>query len=186
MALIDRVRERTGSDLSDAELGAMLTGIVAELDVRLGPAGPVTIELGDPTDPHSRFYRTLRLTAAIGTGAVTIVEVSPGNSGVASEVTLSAGDYRVIHGGRTLQRLTTGPHGAEFWAPLVRVTYTPAGVPQSSRDEAAIKLMLIDLSARGAIKSERAGDYQVTLGDTEAEREKVFAGLTGPRGMVFA
>lgn len=34
MALIDRVKERTGSDLSDAELQAMIDGIAGEMDVR--------------------------------------------------------------------------------------------------------------------------------------------------------
>ena len=47
MALLDRVKERTGSDLSDSELSAMIDAIAADMDARFGPAGPITIEHGD-------------------------------------------------------------------------------------------------------------------------------------------
>jgi hypothetical protein len=49
MPLLDRVKERTGSDLSDAELQAMIDGIAAELDARLGPAGELD---GPARRPH--------------------------------------------------------------------------------------------------------------------------------------
>ena len=193
MALIDRVRERTGSDLSDAELQAMIDAIAAELDARLDPVGTVAVELGDPADPNSRFRHTLRLIRPIDAGqAVTIVESDPGNSGdEAAETVLAEGDYRVMHGGRTLQRLMSGPNGRAYWAPLVRVTYTPIGAAgdQAARDEATIKLVQIDLSYRGLLKSERAGDYQFTLsGDAVADRERIFEGLAAARGagMVMA
>ncbi|MEP9402042.1 hypothetical protein [Sphingomonas sp. VNH70] len=187
MALLDRVRERTGSDLSDTELLAMIAGIAGELDERLGPVGPITVDLGDPTDPQSGPHRTLRLNRPIGVGDVVVVEIAPGDSGAAGDaVTLSADDYRVLHGGRTLQRLSTGQHGRSHWSPIVRVTYTPAGPSQAARDEAIIRLMQIDLTSRGVLKSEKAGDYQASFGDTEAEREKVFVGLEARRGMVMA
>lgn len=75
MALLDRVKERTGSDLSDTELQAMIDGITAELDARLGPAGEVTVELGDLDNPWDRTMRTLRLARPIDvTQAVTVHE----------------------------------------------------------------------------------------------------------------
>jgi len=188
MALIDRVKERTGSDLSDTELQAMIDGITAEIEARFGPAGPITVEFGDLGDPNSRFRRTLRLVRPIDTAeALTIVEIDPGNSGLAaSEAELAADDYRVLHGGRTLQRLTGGANGRSYWAPLVRVTYTPIG-EQAAREEATIKLMQLDLSYRGGLKSERAGDYSFTLGgDIAAERERIFESLAQRRGMVMA
>lgn len=188
MPLLDRVKERSGSDLSDPELEAIILAIVADLDARLGPIGPVTIELGDPTDPESRFNKTLRLTPPIGAGAVAIVEMDPGNSGdPGAETLLAAGDYRILHGGRTIQRLTGGPNGRTYWAPLVRVTYTPDGVPQAARDEAVVKIAMIDLSYRGGMKSERAGDYQITLsGDPVADREAIITGLVPSNGMLLA
>lgn len=188
MALLDRVKVRAGTDLPDEELQAMIDGIIAELDMRFGPAGPITVELGDLDDPCSRSRRTLRLARPLDIGEdVTIVERDPGNSGlVEAEVTLATGDFAVLHGGRTLQRLTGGPNGRSYWAPLVTVIYTPIG-EQAARDEAVIKVMQLDLSYRGGLKSERAGDYQFTLaGDVSAEREKIFEGLAQRRGMVMA
>jgi hypothetical protein len=38
MALLDRVKERTGTDLSDTEITAMIAGIAAEIALLHGPA----------------------------------------------------------------------------------------------------------------------------------------------------
>ena len=188
MALLDRVKERSGSDLSDTELESIILAIGGELNERLGPIGPVTVELGEPGDPHSRFHHSLRVTPPIGTGDVTIVELDPGNSGdPAAETTLLQGDYRVLHDGRTIQRLTSGPNGRTYWAPMVRITYTPAGASQPARDEAIIKIAMIDLSYRGGMKSERAGDYSITLsGDPVADRETIITGLLPGGGLMLA
>lgn len=95
----------------------------------------------------------------------------------------------MLHGGRTLQRLTSGPNGAAYWAPMVRISYTPIGVT-GAIDEAVIKIMQLDLSYRGLIKSERAGDYQWQAANSPegytAEREAILASLQAPRGMVLA
>lgn len=188
MALIDRVRERTGSDLSDTELQAMIDGIVAELDARLGPAGEQTIVLGDPGDPLTRQRRLLKVSPPIDSAqAVTVTESDPGHSSDAgADTVLDASDFRILHGGRTLLRLIDGPNGREFWAPLVTLTFTPIG-EQAARDEAVIRIMQIDLTTRGGIKSERAGDYQVTLAeDAGKQREQIIEGLATRRGMVMA
>lgn len=188
MALLDRVKERTGSDLSDAELQAMIDGIAEELDARFGAAGAISVSLGDPADPASRFRRTHRLFRPIDISeTVEIVEIDPGNSGDATAaITLEAGDYAVLHGGRTLQRLTGGPNGRGYWAPMVRVTYTPTG-EAAAREEATIKLIQLDLSYRGGLSSEKAGDYSFTLsGNMSADREAIFEGLAARQSMVMA
>lgn len=188
MALIDRVKARTGSDLDDAELQAMIDAITAEIAARFGPSGEITVELGDPADPASRLARTLRLDRPMDLDAdVTIVESDPSDTGAAGDdVTLDPADWRALHGGRTLQRLTGGPNGRSCWAPLVSVTYTPVG-EAAARDEAVIKIMQIDLNYRGGLKSERAGDYQFTLSDDmAAERERILSSLAAQRGMVMA
>lgn len=190
MALIDRVKERTGTDLSDTELQDMIDAITGDLNARLGFLGETTIELGDPTDPVSRYMLTVRLTRPLDTALpVTVIEREPSNSGFAEdEITLSVNDYRVLHSGRTLQRLTTGDNGRDYWAPLVTITYTPLGNAgrQAARDEATIKIMMLDLSYRGGLKSEKAGDYSFTLsGDMAADREAIIESLTGRSGMVM-
>jgi hypothetical protein len=192
MPLLDRVKERTGSDLSDAELQAMIDGITAELDARLGPAGPITVELGDPTDPASRERRTLRLARpADTTQPITIVEHWLGDSNLAAnDLELADVDYRVLDGGRTLQRLIgQSVTGRMHWAPLVTVTYTPIG-DQAQRDELTIKLITLDLTYRGLVKLEQAGDYRwqgaLTPDSYATERESLFASLTPRTGMVMA
>lgn len=188
MALLDRVKERTGSDLSDGELSSMITAITEELDARFGAGGQTTVEIGDPTDPASRHNRTLRLIRPADTAqAITITERDPGNSGnLADETQLAADDFRVMHGGRTLQRLNGGTNPRDFWAPLVSVTYTPTAAA-AQREEVTIKLIQLDLSYRGGLRSEKAGDYAFTLsGDQTADREAILQTLEDRRGMVMA
>ena len=188
MSLLDRVKERTGSDLSDGELQAMIDAITAELAARFGPTGEQTVKIGDLDDPQSSSMRLLRVVWPIDTAqAITIVERNPGNSGVAGDrTTLEADDFEVVNDGRTLLRLTGGPNGARYWAPLVEVTYTPKA-NAAEREEVTIKLIQLDLSYRGGLKSERAGDYAFTLsGDIAADREAILQTLVDRRGMVMA
>lgn len=187
-ALLDRVRLRIETDLPDSELLDMIDAIAAELDARFGPSGAITVTLGDLLDPASRMNRTLRLTRAADTALpITVTEIAPGNTGNADDRTeLDPADFQLLHGGRTLQRLTGGPNGNPFWAPLVEVSYTPIGLA-AARDEVTIKLIQLDLSYRGALRSERAGDYQFTLsGDMAADREAILKTLDDRRGMVMA
>ncbi len=188
MALLDRIKLRVPTDLPDSELLAMIDAITAELDARFGAAGPITVELGDPLAPADRLATTLRLLRPADTAQpITITEIDPGNTGLAAhETELAGADFRVLHGGRTLQRLTGGPNARTHWAPLVRVEYTPIGLA-AARDEVTIKLIALDLSYRGALRSERAGDYQVTLsGDMAADREAILRTLQDRGGMVMA
>lgn len=187
-ALLDRVKLRLPTDLPDSELLAMIDAITAELDARFGVSGAIEVQLGDPTDPASRFNATLRLLRPADTALpITIKEIDPGNTGnAADETVLTVADFRVLHGGRTLQRLTGGPNARTHWAPLVSVLYTPIGLA-AARDEVTIKLLALDLSYRGALRSERAGDYQVTLsGDMAADRETILKTLQDRGGMVMA
>lgn len=187
-ALLDRVRLRAPTDLPDSELLAMIDAIAADLEARFGPAGETTVTIGDLNDPASRQMRNLRLIHPADTAQpITITELSPGNTGLAADETvLDPADFKVLHAGRTLQRLTGGPNSRQFWAPLVEVMYTPQGLA-AQRDEVTIKLIALDLSYRGALRSERAGDYQFTLsGDIAADREMILKTLEDRRGMVMA
>lgn len=191
MALIDRVKERTGTDLSDTELQSMIDAIAADLDARLGPTGEITVDLGDLDDPDARYLKTLKLSRPLDVAlTVTVVETDPADTGAAEdELTLAADDYRVLHSGRTLQRLNGGTNPRDYWAPLVSITYTPLGNAGTvaARDEATIKLVHLDLSYRGGLKSERAGDYQFTLGtDPASEREAIIDALATRPGIVMA
>ena len=188
MALLDRVKLRVPTDLPDSELQAMINDIALDLDERFGVTGAITVELGDPLNAADRLVTTLRLLRPADIGLpITITEIDPGNTGLPShEIELGGADFRVLHGGRTLQRLTGGPNARTHWAPLVRVEYTPIGLA-AARDEVTIKLIALDLSYRGALRSEKAGDYGFTLsGDMAKDREAILQTLEDRRGMVMA
>ena len=187
-ALLDRVKLRVPTDLPDSELLSMIGDIERDLDERFGVTGAITVELGDPLNPGDRLVTTLRLLRPADTAQpFTITEIDPGNTGLAEhETVLTAADFRVLHGGRTLQRLTGGPNARTHWAPLVRVLYTPTGLA-AARDEVTIKLIALDLSYRGALRSEKAGDYAFTIsGDMAKDREAILQTLEDRRGMVMA
>ncbi|MEL6485641.1 MAG: hypothetical protein AAFQ13_00660, partial [Pseudomonadota bacterium] len=150
--------------------------------------GETTVTIGDLSDPDTRYQRNLRLVLpADESQAITITERCPGNTGLPSDETdLAADDFRVLHSGRTLQRLLGGTNPRQFWAPIVEVTYTPRG-NAALREEATIKLIQLDLSYQGGMRSEKAGDYAITLsGDYAADREAILQGLENRRGMVMA
>lgn len=186
MTLIDRIRTRTGTDLPDDELQAMIAVLAAEIDSRFGAAWPITVDFGDPADPATAGLRSLHLQRpADSTQPITVIEIDPGNSAGANERELATDDFRLLHGGRTLQRLISGTHPAPRWAPMVRITYTAQG-STAARDEAVIRLIALDMqTGRGAVKSERAGDYSWTAA-SEAERAEaraaVFEWLAGSLG----
>ena len=185
MALLDRVKERIETDLSDGELQAMIDEAVAEIERRFGPNAQITVHLGeDRTLAADR--RFLTLARPLDTGqAATAVEIEPPGAGDAgARTTLDAADWRVLHGGRTIERLSDGPNGRRFWAPLVELTYTPVS-DALQRDEVAIQVAQLEIQARG-LDSERAGDWQAAYPDLAQKRETLIAGLAPRRGLGMA
>lgn len=185
MALLDRLKERIETDLSDTELRAMIDAVTEEIDSRFGANGERTVWLGDDRGvAGDRKFVTLR--RRIDTAqAITIVELDPPDSGDASaETTLAADDYRVLHGGRTIERLSGGTNGRTHWAPLVKVTYTPVS-DAKRREEVIIQVVQLEIRARG-VSSERAGDWQANYPELARAREELIAPLASRRGMVMA
>jgi hypothetical protein len=179
MALLDRVKERIETDLSDTELQSMIDEVTAEIERRFGAAAAITVHRGGGT-------ATIRLVRKLDTAeAVAVVEIEPANTGdAANRTALSADDYRVLHGGLTLERLIDGTNGRIFWAPLVEVTYTPVARAMQ-RDEIVIEVVQLQVQDRG-LTSERAGDWSATSRDTQAARERLIASLAPGGGMVLA
>lgn len=185
MALLDRVKERIETDMSDAELSLMITEIQAEIVRRHGAIAEETFQAEGDRDLWGQG-RLLTLVRPIDTAQpLAVVEVDAADE----ETTLAADDYRVLHGGRTLERLRTGTNGRREWQSLVRVTYTPES-DQAQRDEVTIKLVELDLSYRGLVKSERAGDYASAGAMSPAaytdERDALLQQLAPRRGLQVA
>lgn len=185
MALLDRVKARVETDLSDSELQAIIDANVAEIERRFGAIAEFSHIAEGDRDVLGQG-RLLTIPRPIDTGQpITVVETACDDS----ETTLDAGDYRVLHGGRSLERLRSGPNARDEWASLVTVTYTPVS-DQAERDEVTIALVQLDLSYRGLDKQESAGDYSragsVTADAYPAEREALLQRLAPRRGLMVA
>lgn len=179
MALLERLKERIESDLSDTELQAILDAAAAEIDRRFGPNGEITV-YRDGGGKHLGLLRPLD-----GGESATVVEIEPaGSADPSARTTLANDDYRILHRGRTLERLCGGSNSRSRWADQVEVTYTPVS-DQAQRDEVVVKVAAIDVQYQG-IKSERAGDWQVNYPDAAAERESHIMTLQPRPGLTMA
>jgi hypothetical protein len=164
VTLLERVKERVETDLSDPELQRMIDEALIEIIQRYGPHAdstkPITVLL------PGGFPSLFPLRPVDETNTVEIVE-SIGTT----ETTLASNDYRAWHGGRRLERLATGNNPAARWGDSVRITYTPAN-DGNQREEVAIKLVDLSLSYRGLIKGDRVGDTTESLTSESFVRER--------------
>ncbi len=149
----------------------MIDEITAEIVARFGAIGSIIVYLdGD------RKY--LSLTRPYGS-SITIVEILG-----TDETALSADDFRILDGGRTLERLSDGTNGRLLWEKLVKVTYTPLS-DDERREEVVIQVVQLGVEFRG-LKAEKSGDYSVTFADYKAERNVLIGSLTPRRGVVMS
>ncbi len=179
MAVLDRLKLRVETDLTDAELQLMIDAEVDEIEARFGVIASITVR----EEGRTHFVTVHR---PINT-AVTpvIVEISPANtSDSANRTTLSSDDYRITNGGHTIERMLDGTNGRDLWAPLVELTYTPIS-DQTRRDETVIKLVNLSITYNGLNKQESVGDYsrtgKATADAYDAERE-ILINRLAPRG----
>ncbi|KKM73944.1 hypothetical protein LCGC14_1405390 [marine sediment metagenome] len=177
MTILSRVLERTETDITDTELQSMIDEITAEIVGRFGLNASITVYLGGDREilRDRRFLTLIRPYAS----AMVITEIDG-----TTETVLSPDDFRILHRGRTLERLLEGTNGAEFWERLVQVVYTPLS-DAAEREEVTILLVTLGLEYRG-LKSEKAGDYTMTAKEYNDERGKQLDRLAPRSGMVLA
>ena len=187
--LLENIKARGGgSAFGDDAIQSLIDANTAEVVRRFGGDGEITIFIGDTDDAESRSRASLRLIRPADVEhPIAIVEIDPGDSADPSDrVTLADDDYRVIDSGRTLVRLFNGTNARRSWAPMTQIDYTPA-FDAAARNEAVTKLTLLDLSYRGGLKSERAGDYSFSLtGNIALDREQIFSSLNIARGFILS
>lgn len=178
MTTLSRVKERIETDLSDTELQAMIDEVVAEVELRYGVNAEITVFLdGDRDLAGDRKF--LSLVRPDGGGTITVTEIAG-----TTETLMSANDFRILNGGRTLERLADGDNGASVWERLVRVKYTPVD-DGKQRVETIILLVQLGIEYRG-LKSEKAGDWNAGFIDYIVEREALISRLTPRRGVLMA
>lgn len=164
MALLDRVRERVESDLSDDELLAMIAEATAEIENAWGPNAETRAEY------LTGGARTLTLfRPADAAEPITVTE-----NGTA----LDSSTYALAHGGRTIRRLQSAawPSGRACWGSEVVVTYTVQDT-QAQRDEATIKLVGLAAEYRGGLRADRIGDSSSNYAVWAEERDMLLARL---------
>lgn len=173
MAILDRLRERSESDLTDTELTAIIDDVQGEITRRFGAVGSQSVELRGGS-------RILDMARPIDTAeTLTIVEHTDYPAGTTT-VTLATSDYDVKNGGLTLERLRSGANYADRWAPKVTVTYTPVD-DTDARDEVTIKVCLLTIQY-DATSSTRVGDTSAQNLDHATERERLIASLAPRKG----
>lgn len=183
MALIDRVIERTETDLTTApggELALMIAEFQAQIQELWGPDrdvdAPITVGIGTHYGD-----KTVNLNRPLdGDEPVAVSEYAYDGP----ETVLDADDFRVWYGGRTIERLNSGANPTSYWASRVEVSYVPKD-DQRQRDEAVIELCILTIEYKG-IASQKVGDAWITDLNYDAEREKILTRISPRRGLLIA
>lgn len=163
MALIDRVKERTKTTLSDPELNELIADASNEIEDRYGAVGaPITDILPGGFVSIVPSRRVVEITG--------VTERSSGSS-----LVLGSSDFRVVDGGRRIERLATGANPRSAWADEVEVVYDPLD-DQKQRDEVIVKLVILSINYEG-VKSDNIDGYTSSHLDFDAERETLLCSL---------
>ena len=144
------------TDRSSDAIALLIADAEASIVSRFGPHAPAPIVLTrilSDTAPARIF---------VDRPAASVISVSEfaGDPYTETETILGAGDYRLLDGGRSVQRLGMGAHPRGSWAGRVVLTYVPVDdTPQRKR----ICINLVTLALRyNATKAKTVGDVSET------------------------
>lgn len=174
MAIIDTIKARTEVCVDDTELQALVDEATAELEARLGPSasdGPISFS-ERPRGPLVDLPRP----AVVG-GDLVVTERRGDTSTV-----LSADDYDLRNGGRTLRRRSDGTNPYERWAPDVDLTYTPVD-DDAQREEVIVRLVQLSLEY-DPVAQRSVGDTSQSNLVFTLERERLIGQLAPRRGLL--
>ena len=159
------LRENMETNLSDSALKRLIDDADAEVVRRCGPHyqdGPVDEVLsggGVRLFPNRAVEEMISVTET----AWDTVSV------------LSSDDYRLWHGGRMLERLSSGAHPRPYWGERVLLRYTPVDTDPQRR-MAIIRLVQLGLQYSG-LQSETVGPYRTQSLDYAQERDAILRQL---------
>lgn len=184
--ILDRVKERTETDLSDTELQLMIDEINQEIINRFGPHP-------DPANPITVWKEGNRELIVLDkpmdtTQPITITEFYDWwGIGGESSFTLDASDYRIWEPWHTtIQRWWGGTafFPRRLWGDRVQITYTPID-DGNQREEVIIKIVALGIEY-DAFLDTKVGDYGTTKNNYQDEREKLLQSLAPRRGLYMA
>ena len=157
-------REHIETDLSDAAVTRLIEDAEFAIIKRFGPHVTQLDTLEGNAGANAVFL-TRRISVVLS--ATETVE--------GTETVLAADDYKIVHDGRGLQRLSTGTNPATYWGESVVVSYTPES---DSAERIRVCIDLVKLSVGySAKKEERIGDHAEILFSYEAERNEILSRL---------
>lgn len=170
-----QAREHIETDLGDAALQRIIDDADAAIIERYGAhAGNVVADIDRGPNPTALIFRDRPIDAV-----VSLLEFSDRHS--LTSVALNPLDYRILHGGRTIERLTTGPNAASWWGERLVLTYAPTA---DAARRTMLEIDLVKLRAKyEALKDEGIGDYRAGHVDYEAEWNRLLGRLAPKLGI---
>ncbi len=163
------LREHVETDLPESALQRLIDDADQMVVDTYGEHGPATQTDDLYGDPGSEYVFPERPIDAVTTVTEYTTETT-------SQV-LDPTDYRVLHQGKSLLRLRNGSNPAVGWPYRVVVAYVIATGENPRRRGVVIDLVRLSINHSSGLRSERAGDYAVSYGDSEGERLKVLRRL---------
>ena len=168
------------TDLPTTVLQSMLDDAEAEIIKRFGAHGESASPITEDHYPSEPLYLTIRHTLFPARPVLSVSSVVEREGNV--ETTLSANDYRLIHGGHGVERLNDGTNKRNYWTSEVRLVYLPVS-ELSTRKRVQADLVKLAIQYKGLI-SEQAGDYNSSMDVYQTERNRILAALETGRVLV--
>ena len=167
------LREHVETDLPESAIQRLIDDADQFVVDTYGAHGPATQTDDLYVDSGSEYVFPTRPVDAITT-------VTEYTSETTSKV-LDPTDYRLGHGSQSLLRLRNGSNPAVGWGYRVVVAYVIATTENPQRRGVVIDLVSLSINHSSGLRSERAGDYSVSYGDSADERNKILRRLGGVR-----
>ncbi len=168
------LQEHIESDLGETALQRLIDDADQAVVDKFGPHGDALNTVTDDIETDEQLYLFPKRQAS------SIVGVTEYTSPTLTR-TLVASDFRLVHGGKALKRLTTGVTPSTVWGWRAEVEYFVSTEQNVRRRRVVIDLVRLEMQYTGIV-TERAGDYSVTnVHDYQQERERLMNDLGGVR-----
>lgn len=173
--LIDPVtlRLHVETDLHDPELQRLLDDADDEIVSRYGP------HAGDVTEDIDTRGAGLIFPSRPATAITSLTEYTL-RTDLAGVLLNPANDYRLLQGGRVIERLQGGANSALSWGQRIVLVYSPTS--ETARRK-RLEIDLVKLALRyDAVVQESIGDYSARdADDYQKERERLIGSLRAGR-----
>lgn len=165
------LREHVETDLPESAIQRLIDDADQLVIDTYGAHGPAVQTDDLYVDDGSEYVFPQRPVDAVTT-------VTEYTSETTSKV-LDPTDYRLLHNGQSMLRLRNGTNPAVGWGYRVVVAYVITTAENPRRRGVVIDLVRLSINHSSGLRSERAGDYSVSYGNSEKERSKILRRLGG-------